>query len=54
MSVQSDIFIGLAEVYEHGARKSRLWSFNIDRQQEADVLEAMATKAREIAGRHAD
>lgn len=50
----AEIFNGLAEVYEAGARKSRQWTLNANRQQEAEVFQAMADKAREIAARSAE
>lgn len=43
------IFEGIAEIYEAGAQKSRQWEMNLDRQQEAEVLETMARKARVLA-----
>jgi hypothetical protein len=46
-----EFFEGLAEVYEAGAKCARGWCFNIDRQQDAEILEAQASKAREIAAR---
>ena len=45
----NEIMIAIAEVLEAGAAKSRQWILNPDRQQDADVLEAMADKARELA-----
>lgn len=38
----------LASVLEAGAKKSRCWPYNVDRQQEADVYEAMAEEARRL------
>lgn len=48
MSVLTDI----AEVLEAGAKHSRRWTLNVERQQQAEVLEAMADKAREIDERN--
>ena len=46
-----NVMLAMAEVYDEGARASRCWSMNMDRQQDAEVYEKMANKAREIAGR---
>lgn len=45
----AQIFNGIAEILTAGARKSREWVYNMDRQQEAEVLDAMALMARVIA-----
>lgn len=44
-----NVLEALAEVLEEGARYSRGWSMNGDRQQDAQVYEAMAVKARQLA-----
>lgn len=49
-----EFFTELAEVYEAGAKCSRGWLLNYDRQGDAEVLEAQAKKCREIADRHDD
>jgi hypothetical protein len=41
----------MASVYEAGAKCARTWTYNRDRQQEAEVLDAMAGRCREIADR---
>jgi hypothetical protein len=47
--MSAEIFEGLAEIYAAGATRSRQWSMNTDRQQEAEVLEAMEIEARHQA-----
>jgi hypothetical protein len=42
-------WLDLASVYDAGAKRSRQWSYNIERQQQAEVLDAMAERCREIA-----
>lgn len=49
MSTTEEIFNGLADVLEAGAKKSRQWSMNTNRQQDAEVYETMARKARLVA-----
>jgi ferredoxin-thioredoxin reductase catalytic subunit len=39
----------IAEILHAGAERSRQWVYNPDRQQEAEVLEAMAERANELA-----
>lgn len=47
MSIMTDI----AEVLEAGARRSAQWTYNVERQQQAEVLRAMAEEARAIDAR---
>lgn len=42
----SDILYAIANVIEAGAEKSRQWVLNNDRQQDAQVFQAMADRAR--------
>lgn len=44
-----ELLRALAEVLDAGAAKCRQWVLNNDRQQDADVLQAMGNKARELA-----
>jgi hypothetical protein len=39
----------LASVYRAGADRARGWVMNIDRQQDADILDAQADRCEEIA-----
>jgi hypothetical protein len=38
-----------ASILEAGARRSRQWTYNTERQQQADVLDAMAAEARSLS-----
>lgn len=40
----------MAAVYEAGAKRQRGYMMNIERQQQAEALEAMAKEARKQAG----
>lgn len=48
-SSNQELLIGLATVYEAGAKYLRGYSFNNDAQREAQTLEIMAQTAREVA-----
>lgn len=39
----------LASVYRAGAHRARGWVMNLDRQQDADILDAQADRCEEIA-----
>lgn len=43
------IFEGMAEVFMAGARHARGWNYNLDRQQDAEILEAQAKQALKVA-----
>lgn len=45
----AEIFDGLADVFEAGAKHLRGYVFNVVDQHAAEALEAQARKAREIA-----
>jgi hypothetical protein len=47
MSAQDWSDLGL--VFRAGAHRARGWSFNADRQQDADILDAQADQCMEIA-----
>lgn len=49
----TEMLLAIAEVLEAGAKHSRGWCLNTNRQQEAEVLTVMAKKARELAERSA-
>ena len=46
-----DVLEAIADVLEAGAKRSAQWCYNVDRMQEAEVLQAMADEARRIARR---
>lgn len=45
MSEAAATLRALGEVYAAGAKASRRWPFNTDRQQDAEVYQAMADEA---------
>jgi hypothetical protein len=42
-------WLDMASVYRAGAERSRQWSYNASRQQDAEVLEAQAERCEQIA-----
>lgn len=47
--MMSQYWLDMASVYMAGAVRSRGWVYNIERQQQAEVLEAMAARCVELA-----
>lgn len=49
MSTLREVLLAMADVLSAGAKTSRQWPLNVIRTQDAEVLEAMAQRARELA-----
>jgi hypothetical protein len=49
MAMDSKDWQDLASVYRAGADRARGWTFNGDRQQDAEILDAQAGRCEEIA-----